>query len=109
MLKLILRGMITSFLIFILSENSIAQITVNYPVKFLSWNILNFPNSTPTVDSALRCPEYRKVIQYSNPDLVVTMENTSSMGSGWFLSNVMNSGQGHFAQGTYIIGDISQQ
>ncbi len=102
--KPILRGMIVSFLFFILSENIFAQITVNYPVKFLSWNILNFPNSNPTVDSALRFPEYRKVMQFSNPDLVVTMENTSAMGAGWFLSNVMNSGQGHFAQGTYING-----
>ena len=102
--KNILRGMISSFLFFVLSANSFAQITVNYPVKFLSWNILNFPNSTPTSDSSLRCPEFRKVMQYANPDIVVTMENTSSTGAGWFLSNVMNSGQGHFAQGTYING-----
>jgi endonuclease/exonuclease/phosphatase family metal-dependent hydrolase len=102
--KTILRGMITSFLFFILSENIFAQIMVNYPVKFLSWNILNFPNSNPTIDSALRFPEYRKVMQFSNPDLVVTQENTSAMGAGWFLSNVMNSGQGHFAQGTYFNG-----
>ena len=104
MFKLTLRGMIISFLFFILQGNSFAQISVNYPVKFLSWNILNFPNSNPTADSALRFPEYRKVMQYSNPDLVVTMENTSATGAGWFLSNVMNSGQGHFAQGTYING-----
>lgn len=102
--KQILRGMIISFLFFILSVNSFAQVMVNYPVKFMSWNILNFPNSTPAADSALRCPEYRKVMQYVNPDLVVTMENTSATGAGWFLTNVMNSGQGHFSQGTYING-----
>ncbi|MFZ7116215.1 MAG: T9SS type A sorting domain-containing protein [Bacteroidota bacterium] len=104
MLRRNLRGMIASFLFFILSGSTFGQITVNYPVKFMSWNILNFPNSNPTVDSALRFPEYRKVMQYVNPDLLVTMENTSATGAGWFLSNVMNSGQGHFAQGTYING-----
>lgn len=106
MYKLNLRGMILSFLFFVSLGNVFSQISIdtNYAVKVMSWNILNFPNSTPTADSALRCPEYRKVMQYVNPDIVVTMENTSATGASWFLSNVMNSGAYHFAQGTFING-----
>lgn len=91
-----------SFLFFIISGNLFSQVT--FQVKVMSWNILNFPNSTPTADSALRCPEYRKVVQLENPDILVTMENTSATGAGWILSNVMNSGMYHYQQGTYING-----
>ena len=106
MIQKIQRGMILSFLFFISAGNLFSQISpdTNYAVRVMSWNILNFPNSTPTADSALRCPEYRKVMQHVNPDVVVTMENTSAMGAGWFLTNVMNSGAYQFAQGTYING-----
>ncbi len=96
------RGMMLSFLFFIISGNLFSQVT--FQVKVMSWNILNFPNSTPTADSALRCPEYRKVVQLENPDILVTMENTSATGAGWILSNVMNSGMYHYQQGTYING-----
>lgn len=94
--------MMLSFLFFIISGNLFSQVT--FQVKVMSWNILNFPNSTPTADSALRCPEYRKVVQLENPDILVTMENTSATGAGWILSNVMNSGMYHYQQGTYING-----
>ncbi len=100
--QIIKRGMMISFLFLIFSGNIFSQ--DNYAVKLMSWNILNFPNSTPTVDSALRCPEYRKVIQFENPDIMVTMENTSANGAGWYLTNVMNSGIYHYSQGTFING-----
>lgn len=102
MIKLFSRGTSFSFLFFVLCHFATAQ--VNYDVKIMSWNILNFPNSTPTTDSTLRCPYYRTVVNYVQPDILVTMENTSATGASWILSNVMNTGAYHYAQGTFING-----
>ena len=76
----------------------------NYQVKVMSWNLLNFPNSTPTDDSTLRCPAYRTVLRHAEPDILITVENTSATGASWILSNVMNTGAYHYAEGTFING-----
>ena len=96
------RGTMFSFLFFCVI--SLASAQVNYNVKIMSWNLLNFPNSTPTSDSTIRCPYYRTVVNYVQPDIMVTMENTSSTGATWVLNNVMNSGIYHYEQGTFING-----
>lgn len=96
------RGTMLSFLFFFIINLAYTQ--VNYNVKIMSWNLLNFPNSTPTSDSTLRCPYYRTVVNYVQPDIMVTMENTSSIGATWILNNVMNSGLYHYEQGTFING-----
>ena len=96
------RGTIFTFLFFFIVSLTSAQ--VNYNVKIMSWNLLNFPNSTPTSDSTIRCPYYRTVVSYVQPDIMVTMENTSSTGATWILNNVMNTGMYHYEQGTFLNG-----
>ncbi|MFN8142897.1 MAG: T9SS type A sorting domain-containing protein [Bacteroidia bacterium] len=75
-------------------------------VKIMCWNLLNWPNtSSATQDSTDRCPDYRSVIQYEEPDILVTEENTSTYSTTWFLNRVMNASGPVYRQGTYIQGD----
>src|SRR5438045_1519825 len=80
-----------------------AQVT---EVKLMSWNLLNWPAPSSSVaDSTNRCPYYRDVVQYENPDILVTMENSTINSVDWFLQSVMNPDSGHsYAAGTYIRG-----
>src|SRR3954471_2615583 len=76
-----------------------------YRFKVLTWNLLNWPSTTnPTGDSAVRLPAYRTVIDYAQPDIVVTQENTLSYSSNWFLTQVMNKTSYHYQAGTFING-----
>ena len=93
--------MMISFLFFFYSSS---QAQPNYNIKMMSWNLLNFPGASTAADSTLRCPYYRTVVNYVEPDILVTMENTSANGASWVLSNVMNSGTSHYSQGTFING-----
>jgi hypothetical protein len=77
----------------------------DYEVKIMSWNVLNWPNSSSTVaDTTNRCPSYRRIINYAQPDVLITMENTSTNSIPWFRDQVMNSGVYHYGSGTFING-----
>jgi endonuclease/exonuclease/phosphatase family metal-dependent hydrolase len=56
-------------------------------------NLLNYPGS----NSAVRNPEFRKIIRYVNPDILAVQEMVSAAGVSEFLTNVLNAGQ----PGTY--------
>jgi len=69
-------------------------------VKIMTYNLLNYPD----VDSAIRNPNFRKVIRNSNPDILVVQEMTSLAGMNGFLSNVMNAYGNVYSMGTFIDG-----
>jgi hypothetical protein len=92
------------FFLFILSvEKTVAETSVT--VKIMCWNLLNYPSTSgASADTALRHPFYRTVIQYENPDILVTEENTFASATTWFLNNVMNANGTVYAKGTFIDG-----
>lgn len=69
-------------------------------VRIMTYNLLNYPD----VDSAIRNPNFRKVIRNSNPDILVVQEMTSLAGMNGFLSNVMNAYGNVYSMGTFIDG-----
>jgi endonuclease/exonuclease/phosphatase family metal-dependent hydrolase len=69
-------------------------------VKIMTYNLLNYPD----IDSAIRNPNFRKVIRNSNPDILVVQEMTSMAGMNGFLSNVMNAYGNVYSMGTFIDG-----
>ena len=78
---------------------------INYEVKVMSWNILNWPELSGIVaDTTSRGPSYRSVVDYVNPDILVTMENAASYSTTWFLNQVMNANGNSYAAGTFING-----
>ncbi len=71
----------------------------------MSWNILNFPSTSAfAADTAQRCPAYRTVVNYAQPDILITCENSYANGIPVFLNQVMNTGAYHYAAGTFING-----
>ena len=63
----------------------------NSSVKIMSWNLLNWPSVSQSIqDSTNRCPDYRTVVQYEEPDILVTQENATTYSTTWFLNSVMN-------------------
>ena len=62
-------------------------------VRVMTYNLLNYPGN----NSAARNPEFRKILRYADPDVVVVQEMISSAGVSEFLNNVLNAGQ----PGTY--------
>ena len=86
-----------------LAVNSSAQLNAN--VKVMSWNILKWPSiSNYVADTTQRCPAYRAVINYTQPDILITSENTSVNSVPVFLNQVMNTGNYHYKAGTFING-----
>ena len=77
---------------------------INYPVKVMTWNVLNWPESNLAPDTTARCPAYRTVVNYVKPDILVTSENRSYNGVQIFLNQVMNTGSYHYEAGTFING-----
>ncbi len=78
---------------------------LNYQVKLMSWNVLKWPSvSNFVADTTFRCPAYRTVINYVNPDILITTENTSNSSIPIFLNQVMNTGSYHYQAGTFING-----
>ncbi len=99
---------ISSIFIFslLLGFNTVAPC---YNVKLLTWNLLNYPSSSAlTADTLVRNPNYRTVVQYVNPDIMVTQENASTNSVSMFLNNVMNNssilGGNQYSAGAYING-----
>ncbi len=69
-------------------------------VKIMTYNLLNYPD----VDSAIRNPNFRKVIKSADPDILCVQEMTSQAGMNGFLSNVMNAYGNVYSMGTFIDG-----
>jgi hypothetical protein len=91
------------FLACVSVEQAVAESAVT--VKLMCWNLLNYPStSAASADTTLRHPFYRTVIQYENPDILVTEENTFFNGTTWFLNNVMNTSGTVYSKGTFING-----
>jgi hypothetical protein len=55
-------------------------------LRIMDYNLLNYPGST----SATRNPYFRAVVHSAKPDVLVTLENTSSAGATEFLNSVLN-------------------
>ncbi|MCX6274457.1 MAG: hypothetical protein NTV09_04555 [Bacteroidetes bacterium] len=103
----ILRGVfffIFLFLIFpvvVFSSSSCGDTTV----RIMTWNLLNFPSQSNIIeDTTTRLPCYRAVIQYVNPDILVTQENSASNSVSIFLQSVMNANGSQYNAGTFING-----
>jgi hypothetical protein len=78
---------------------------INHEVKVMSWNILNWPEISGIVaDTTSRGPSYRTVVDYVNPDILVTMENATGYSTTWFLNQVMNANGNEYSAGTFING-----
>lgn len=56
-------------------------------LRITTYNILNYPGTT----SAIRNPEFRKVIHTLSPDLLVVQELVSAAGQNEFLTDVLNA------------------
>ena len=73
----------------------------NDTVRVMTYNLLNYPGN----NSATRNPEFRKILHYVNPDILVVQEMISAAGVSGFLSNVLNSGQpGTYASAPFMDG-----
>lgn len=70
------------------------------PAKIATYNLLNYPN----IDTAMRHPYFREVIQAMNPDILVVGEITSQAGVNSFLNDVMNASGNNYSAGTFIDG-----
>ena len=58
----------------------------------MTWNLLNYPDyNNVASDISLRNPYYRTVIQYINPDIIVTQENSTTSSVSLFPNCVMNN------------------
>jgi endonuclease/exonuclease/phosphatase family metal-dependent hydrolase len=56
-------------------------------LRICTYNLLNYPGST----SATRNPQYKRIVNAINPDILVVQEMTSAAGVTEFTNNVMNS------------------
>ncbi len=74
-------------------------------VRILTWNLLNFPSQgNLTEDTTTRLPCYRTVIQYVQPDILVTQENSGTNSVSIFLQSVLNANGFQYNAGTFING-----
>ena len=79
-------------------------------VKVMSYNLLNYPElSAFTADTSIRNPEYRRIIQAANPDIMVVQELNSQTGFIGFLNNVMNANGVVYGAATYINSNDTEQ
>lgn len=93
-------------LIFLRSIAALASVQcADTTVRIMSWNLLNFPSqSNLAADTTTRMPYYRKVLQYVNPDILVTQEVSGGNTIPIFLNGVMNSNSVQYSAGTFING-----
>jgi len=79
-------------------------------VRVMSYNLLNYPElSAFTADTSTRNPEYRRIIQAANPDILVVQELNSQAGFTGFLNNVMNTNGVVYGAATYINSNDTEQ
>lgn len=89
-----------SFICFSLTASS-----QNFQAKFMYWNLLNYPDPLAvSSDTSLRNPYYRTVVQYVNPDVLITGENTMSSSPDFFLNQVLNVNGVVYAKGVFVTG-----
>ena len=67
-------------------------------IKVMSYNLLNYPG----MDTTIRNPYFRTVINSVQPDILVAQEILSKSGLDGFLKNVMNSSGNIYSAGSYI-------
>jgi len=84
--------LIIILVVILFSSTLIAQNKVTY----MAYNLLNYPNSSST-----RNPYFKKIMQATNPDLLVVNEMKYSSGVNNFLTNVLDTS---YAAATYISG-----
>lgn len=90
-IKIIIIGL----LIFSNFGQSIAQ---DESLKILSYNLLNYPNSS----SDFRADTLKKIVDYYTPDLFIMEELKSSSGLSTILNNVFNTdGVDYYTSGTW--------
>ena len=71
----------------------------------MTWNLLNFPSqSNLSADTIVRMPCYRTVLNYVNPDIIVTQEVSGSNTIPIFLNGVLNRNGNQYSAGTFING-----
>lgn len=78
-------------------------VSAQQQVKFMSYNLLNYPGT----DTTGRNPYFRTIISSVNPDILVVQEITSQDGVNGFLANVMNSFGQNYSAGDFIDGPDS--
>ena len=86
-----------SVLLVVFTSGLYAQDTV----KVMAYNLLNYVSS----DTATRNPFFRRIVNASNPDILIVEEMTSQAMADAFLNKVMNlSGAGVYQAGVFIDG-----
>lgn len=79
-------------------------------VKVMSYNLLNYPElSALSADTSTRNPEYRRIIQAANPDILVVQESNSQAGFTGFLNNVMNANGVVYGAASYVNSNDTEQ
>ena len=101
-----LRFICSIFFYSLLCLPFIGKLQAQDTVKVMSYNLLNYPevssSSAFSADTALRNPEFRRIIQATNPDILVVQESNSSTGFSGFLNNVMNANGVAYGAATYV-------
>lgn len=89
------KGFLIGLFLFALS-NAVGQDTI----RVMYYNLLNFPSVSPE-----RVTYLRKIIAYSQPDILVVNELLSAEGSDLILNEALNvGGVTHFEAATYVDG-----
>lgn len=83
----------------------IQKVSGQNSIKFMSYNLLNYPVTSDLInDTTTRHPSYRTIVSAINPDILLTQETNSSAGVGYFLSRVMNANGNVYSAATFIDG-----
>lgn len=78
----------------------ILPVNAQHQLKIMTYNLLNYPG----IDTSVRNPHFRTILNAVNPDILVVCEITSQTAVNSFLSNVLNSGSIVYSAGTFING-----
>ncbi|MGV6861256.1 MAG: T9SS type A sorting domain-containing protein [Putridiphycobacter sp.] len=69
----------------------------------MAYNVLNYPGST-----ANRWTDFRTIVQYAQPDIILCNEMVSNAGANTLLNNALNAyGITYYAQATFVDGPDS--
>src|SRR5437762_12045226 len=79
----------------------IALTTPAHALRFIAYNILNYPGST----GATRDPSYRVILAPLAPDVLCTEEMTSQAGCNEFLGSLNTMNPGEWAAPPFIDGN----
>lgn len=77
--------------------------TYNDTLVIMAYNVLNYPGSTPE-----RWEDFRTIVQYVQPDIILCNEMVSATGANTLLTNALNAyGATNYLQATFIDGPDS--